>query len=53
MGITYEDLTPSHAQTIEIRKLSKSKKLDFNSLEDILCQKKEIKMIKYHLIKIK
>lgn len=40
MGITYEDLTPSHAQTIEIRKLSKSKKLDFNSLEDILCQKK-------------
>ena len=40
MGITYEDLTPSHSQTIKIRKLSKAKKLDFNLLEEILCQNK-------------
>jgi len=38
--ITYEDLTPSHAQTIQIRELSKKKLLDFNSLENILNQKK-------------
>ncbi len=40
MGITYEDLTPSHAQAIEIRKLCKNKKITFDMLEEILCQNK-------------
>ena len=39
-GITYEDLTPSHAQAIKIRQLAKDKQLDFDSLEDILLQEK-------------
>ena len=39
-GITYEDLTPSHAQAIKIRQLAKDKILDFDSLEDILLQEK-------------
>ncbi|MGM9875952.1 MAG: ParB/RepB/Spo0J family partition protein [Bacilli bacterium] len=38
--ITYEDLTPSHAQAINIRELGKKKKLNFDSLEKILMQKK-------------
>ena len=38
--ITYDDLTPSHAQAKQIRKLSKEKKLDFDSLEELLNQKK-------------
>lgn len=38
--ITYYDLTPNHAQTIKIRELSKKKLLNFNSLEEILSQKK-------------
>ena len=38
--ITYEDLTPSHAQAIEIRKLCKNKKITFDMLEEILCQNK-------------
>lgn len=39
-SIVYEDLTPNHAQTIKIRELSKKHKLDYNSLEEILSQKK-------------
>lgn len=38
--IIYEDITPSYAQAIKIRELSKNKLLDFNSLEKILDQKK-------------
>lgn len=49
--IAYEDLTPSYAQAIKIRELSKNKLIDFNSLEKILDQKKGIKMIEYFLIK--
>ena len=40
MGITYEDLTPSHGQAIKIKKLAEEKKLNFDSLEDILCKAK-------------
>lgn len=40
MGITYEDLTPSHAQAIKIRQLCKEKNFNFDVLEDILCQNK-------------
>lgn len=32
-SITYEDLTPSHAQAIKIRELSKNKLLNYSSLE--------------------
>ena len=39
-AIIYEDLTPSHGQSIKIRELSKKHKLDYNSLEVILSQKK-------------
>lgn len=39
-SITYEDLTPSHAQTIKIRELSKNKKLNYDTLEKIFLQKK-------------
>lgn len=39
-SITYADLTPSHAQAIKIRELSKQKLLNFNSLEEILLQTK-------------
>lgn len=38
--IEYEDLTPSHNQTIRIRNLSKEKRLDIDSLEDILLEEK-------------
>ena len=38
--IQYMDITPSHAQAIVIRKLSKEKKLNFNELEKIMNQKK-------------
>jgi len=38
--IIYADLTPSYAQAIKIRELSKNKLIDFNSLEKILDQKK-------------
>lgn len=40
MGITYEDLTPSHGQAIQIRQLAKDKELTFDSLEEILCEQK-------------
>lgn len=40
-SITYNDSTPSHAQTIKIRKLAKEKKLDFNTLEKLFDEKKE------------
>ena len=40
MGITYEDLTPSLGQAKEIRQLCKKKDLNFDLLEEILCQKK-------------
>jgi len=40
MGITYEDLTPSHGQAIKIRELAKDKELTFDSLEEILCEQK-------------
>lgn len=51
--ITYEDLTPSHAQARKIRELSKRKELSFDVLEKLLLEKKEIKMNKCLLIKIK
>lgn len=40
--IKYNDATPSHAQTIKIRELSKKKQLNFNVLEDIMSQSKGI-----------
>lgn len=40
MGITYEDLTPSHGQAIKIRELAKNKELTFDLLEEILCEQK-------------
>lgn len=39
-SIVYEDLTPSHAQAIKIRELSKNKLLNYNSLEEILSKNK-------------
>ena len=39
-SISYNDLTPSHGQAIQIRELSKNKKLDYDSLENILTQNK-------------
>lgn len=39
-AIEYEDLTPSRAQAIKIRKLNEKKKLDFDTLEKILCEEK-------------
>lgn len=36
----YDDLSPSHAQAIRIRKLSEKKKLDADKLEKILLEKK-------------
>lgn len=50
MGITYEDLTPSHGQAIKIRQLAKDKDLTFDSLDYV--SKKEINMNKYHSIRI-
>jgi len=38
--IIYEDLTPSHGQAIKIRKLAEKKKLDIESLEDVMYQDK-------------
>jgi ParB family chromosome partitioning protein len=38
--IVYEELTPSHAQAIKIRELSKNKQLNGDSLEEILDEKK-------------
>lgn len=38
--IKYCSLTPSHAQTIKIRELSKSKELNFNTLDEIMSQNK-------------
>lgn len=40
VSIEYEDLTPNRDQAIRIRKLSQKHKLDFNSLEKILDEKK-------------
>ena len=40
-SIEYEDLTPNRDQAIRIRKLSQKHKLNFNSLEKILDEKKE------------
>ena len=53
MGITYEDVTPSHGQAIKIRELSKNKKLTFDSWKKYYVSKKEIKKKEYHLTKIK
>lgn len=39
-SITYEDRTPSHAQIIKIRELSKNKALNYSALEEILSQNK-------------
>ena len=39
-SIEYEDLTPNRDQAIRIRKLSQKHKLDFNSLEKIIDEKK-------------
>ena len=40
MGITYEDLTPSHGQAKQLRKLSNECKITFDSVEEILCKSK-------------
>lgn len=39
-SITYADLTPSHAQAIKIRDLSKRKLLNYNVIEEIFSQNK-------------
>lgn len=39
-SVEYEDLTPNRAQAIRIRNLSQKHKLDFDSLEKILDEKK-------------
>lgn len=36
----YEDLTPSHGQSIKIKKLSKNKKLNYDTLMEILSETK-------------
>ena len=38
MGITYEDLTPSHGQAKQLRKLSNEGNITFDSVEEILCK---------------
>ena len=38
--IVYENKTPNHAQAIQIRKMSKNKKLTFDNIENLLCEKK-------------
>ena len=40
MGITYEDLTTSHGQAKQLRKLSNEGKITFDSVEEILCKSK-------------
>ena len=40
MGITYEDLTPSHGQAKQLRKLSNEGKITLDSIEEILCKSK-------------
>ena len=40
LGITYEDLTPSHGQAKQLRKLSNECKITFDSVEEILCKSK-------------
>ena len=40
MGITYEDLTPSHGQAKQLRKLSNEGNISFDSVEEILCKSK-------------
>ena len=40
IGITYEDLTPSHGQAKQLRKLSNEGKITFDSVEEILCKSK-------------
>ena len=40
MVITYEDLTPSHGQAKQLRKLSNEGKITFDSVEEILCKSK-------------
>ena len=49
--IEYCLVTPSHAQAIKIRKMVKQKKLSFDDLENLLSEKKVIKMNKFLLIK--
>ena len=52
--IVYENMTPNHAQAIKIRKMSKSKKLEFNTLEELICEKKgnQQEQIQYNKDKI-
>ena len=38
--ITYEEVTPSYAQALKIRKISEKKKLTFDIVENILLEKK-------------
>lgn len=40
MGITYEDLTPSHGQAKQLRKLSNEGNITFDSVEEILSKSK-------------
>lgn len=50
--IEYSLVTPSHVQSI-IRKLAKDNKLEFNTLEKLLDEKRAIKMKKYLLTKVR
>ena len=40
--IKYNDATPSHAQTMKIRELSKNKQINFDVLEELMSQNKGI-----------
>ena len=52
--IVYENKTPNHAQAIQIRKMSKNKKLTFDNIENLLCEKKgnQQEQIQYNKNKI-
>ena len=52
--IVYENKTPNHAQAIQIRKMSKNKKLTFDNIENLLCEKKgnQQEQIQYNKDKI-
>lgn len=52
--IVYENKTPNHAQAIQIRKMSRNKKLTFDNIENLLCEKKgnQQEQIQYNKDKI-
>lgn len=49
--IEYDEVTPSYAQALKIRKLSEKHKLSFDILEKILDEKRATKTIEYLLTK--